>query len=195
MCIRDRTYTSISVALLTLLIKQLRFLGEGNRYLEYSIVPISIILGSYTPSFIYSYGKLFIIFAAFFLLTLTISIIYIQIKVVLKDRMRTITPELWNCIYYLNNFGEKARVGIFPLQLGDALSYFMKGKVLTTYNNAGLSNLSDIYPVVKIPIDDLIKKFKINFILFDENHVTLKELNISKYTIIEHENNYMLLKV
>ena len=138
---------------------------------------------------------LFIACALLLLLTLVISIIYIQIKVVLKDRMRTITPELWDCIAYLNEFGKKARVAIFPLQFGDALTYFIKGKVLTTYNNAGLANLSDIYPVVKIPLDELIKKFKINFILFDENHVTLKELNISKYHIEKNKKGYILLRV
>lgn len=189
------TYTSILIALFTLSVKRLRFLGEGNRYLEYSILPISIILGSYVPSFAHVYGTLFIAFTTFLLLGLTMSIVYIQIKVVLKDRMRTITPELWNCIAHLNKFEGKARIAIFPLQFGDALTYFIKGKVLTTYNNAGLANLSDIYPVVKIPIDKLIKKFDLNFILFDKNYVTLKELAITKYSIIKKDGGYILLKV
>lgn len=188
-------YASVIVAILTLSIKRLRFLGEGNRYLGYGIIPISIVLGSYMPSLLSRYGILFIACIILLLLALVISIIYIQIKVVLKDRMRTITSELWDCIAHLNEFGEKARVAIFPLQFGDALTYFIKGKVLTTYNNAGLVNLSDIYPIVKIPIDDLIKKFKLNFILFSENHVTLEELKIKKYSIVKKNGGYILLKV
>ena len=188
-------YVSVIVAILTLSIKRLRFLGDGNRYLEYGILPISIILGSYVPSFTHTYGTLFIASAIFLLLALVISIIYIQIKVVLKDRMRTITPELWDCIAYLNEFGKKARVAVFPLQFGDALTYFIKGKVLTTYNNAGLANLSDIYPVVEIPIDELIKKFDLNFILFDENHVALSELDITKCSIVKNADGYILLRV
>lgn len=188
-------YVSVIVAMLTLSIKRLRFLGEGNRYLGYGIIPISIVLGSYMPSLLNRYGILFIARIILLLLALVISIVYVQIKVVLKDRMRTITPELWDCIAHLNKFEGKARIAIFPLQFGDALTYFIKGKVLTTYNNAGLSNLSDIYPVVKIPIDELIKKFDLNFILFDKNHVTLKELAITKYSIIKKDGGYILLKV
>jgi len=188
-------WVAIIIGTITLSIKPLRFLGEGNRYLEYCIVPISIVLASYTPSLVRVNGTPFIIFATLFALTLLIYIIFLQIKVVLKDKMRTITPELWGCIAYLNKFEGKARVATFPLQFGDALTYFVKGKILTTYNNDGLANLSDIYPVVKIPIDELIKKFRLNFILFSENYITLKELNISKYSIVRHENNYILLKV
>lgn len=188
-------WISIIIALLTLSIKHLRFLGEGNRYLEYSIFPLSALLGSYASFLLKNYTTIFIFTIIAIIPAFLILIIFVQIKVVLKDRMRTITPELWDCITYLNEFGEKARVAIFPLQFGDALTYLVKGKVLTTYNNAGLANLSDIYPIVKIPIDDLIKKFKINFILFDENHVTLKELNISKYRIEKNKNGYILLRV
>lgn len=188
-------WIAIIIGMITLLIKPLRFLGEGNRYLEYCIVPISIVLASYTPSLIRINDTQFIIFVTVFALTLLIYIIFLQIKVILKDRMRTITSELWDCITYLNKFEGKARVAIFPLQFGDALTYFVKGKILTTYNNEGLTNLSDIYPVVKIPIDELIKKFNLNFILFDKNHVTLLELNITKYSIVKNVNGYVLLKV
>lgn len=188
-------WLSIGIALLTLTIKKIRFLGEGNRYLEYSIFPLSILLGSYVPFFYKTYGFLFVGTMILFVLGLLGSILFIQTKVILKDRIRTITPEFWDCIHHLNLYGEKARVAAFPLQFGDALTYFIKGKVLTTYNNAGLDNISDIYPIVKIPLDKLIKKFNLNFILIDENYVTLKELGISKCHIEKKKNGYILLRV
>jgi len=188
-------WVAIVVGMITLSIKPLRFLGEGNRYLEYCIVPISIVLASYIPSLINTYGLLFITSSLFVVVILFLYIIFLQIKVVLRDRMRTITPEMWECIKCLNKFGSKARVAIFPLQFGDALTYFIKGKVLTTYNNEGLANIIDVYPVVRIPLNDLIKKFNINFILFEENHVTLKELKLSKYKIEVNKNGYILLRV
>ncbi|MEK7543875.1 MAG: hypothetical protein AAB557_03340 [Patescibacteria group bacterium] len=188
-------WTAVIIGLLTLSVEGLRFLGEGNRYLEYCILPISIVLGSYIPSFLHSYGTLFITSAILFLLILIVYILYIQINVVLKDRMRTITPELWDCIKYLNKFGKKARVAVFPLQFGDALTYFINGKVLTTYNNEGLTYLTDIYPVVKKPIDKIMKKFNINFILFDESYVTLEEIGLSQYQTIINKNGYILLRI
>jgi hypothetical protein len=178
-----------------LLIKQLRFLGEGNRYLEYCIVPLSIIIASYIPSLIHMYGLTFEITAVLLLLIFLVGNIYIQIKVILKDRMRSITPELWDCISVINKYGKGARVAMFPLQFGDALTYFTNGKVLTTYNNEGLAFIEDIYPIVKKPMKDIIKKFNINFILFHENYVTLKELKLTKYKIAVNKNGFILLQV
>lgn len=189
-------WVAIVVGMLTLSIKPFRFLGEGNRYLEYCIAPISIVLASYIPSLLRSYGLLYFSIPAVILAFILLAyIIFLQVKVVLHDRMRSITPEMWECIKILNKSGTKTRVAVFPLQFGDALTYFIKGKVLTTYNNQGLANIEDVYPVVKLSLNKLIKKYNLNFILFDESHVTLKELKISKYKVEVNKKGYILLKV
>ena len=187
---------SLACAIVTLSIPRLRFLGEGNRYVEYSVLPLSLFLGSYFVS-----GRdllpewIFILLVLFLVVTMG-TIIFIQKKVILHDRMRTITPELWNIIHYLNSHeGKQVRLAIFPLQFGDAMTYFLKGKVLTTYNNEGLENLKDIYPVLKISVQKLIQKYNLNYILFDSEYVTITELKLKKYKTVRKKNGYYLIRV
>jgi len=185
----------ITAGIVMLSVKPLRFLGEGNRYLEYCILPISLVLASYFPSLVNTYRTQFIIPIIFFLVALLIYIIFIQTKVVLNDKMRSITPAMWECIKFLNKFGTKARVAIFPLQLGDALTYFIRGKILTTYNNEGLANIQDIYPTLKLPLNKLVKKYDLNFILFYEGYVTLEELKLEKNKVEINKDGFILLRV
>jgi len=75
------------------------------------------------------------------------------------------------------------------------MTYFLKGKVLTTYNNEGLENLKDIYPVLKISVQKLIQKYNLNYILFDSEYVTITELKLKKYKTVRKKNGYYLINV
>lgn len=184
------------IGLLVLSIKRLRCIGEGYRYIEYVIFPMSIMIGSYIP-FLYSkFTNIFIPIATATLAVLLLGILFLQKKVILQDRNRTITKEKWEVIKYLNkNVGKKLRLGIFPLQEGDAFLYFTNGKVLTADSLELLEILSDMYPVVTKKMDDFVKKYGLNYIFFDTKYVTLKELGIKKYKIVLDLNGFMLLKV
>lgn len=183
------------IALIVLSVKPLRFLGEGNRYIEYAVFPLSVLIGTFIPGIYNKLGVFTVISFILVCLIFFLIIIYLQIKVIVKDKTRTITPQLWEIIHILNSEGKKVRLGIFPLQFGDAMTYFLKGKILTTYNNAGLEYLSDIYPKVKLPMTKIIQKFRLNYILFDESYVSINELKISKYKIVYREKDTVLLKV
>lgn len=187
---------SLLAALLTLSIKQLHFIGEGHRYLEYGLFPLSIILGIFFSHFFIVFGILFIIGFLLLVVIMVGSIIYIQRKTILQDRTRTITEGLWDVINYLNRTdGERVRLIVFPFTLTDALVYFLKGCVLATDSGRGLFLLKDFFPVLRIPLVELIKRYDLNYILFDEHYVTFKELKLKKYKVVKHENGYYLLKV
>lgn len=187
---------SLLAAILTLSFKKLNFLGEGHRYLEYGIFPLSVTLGIFSIYFFNSFGLLFVSAFLFLSAILLSSIIYIQKKTILKDRTRTITKVLWNTIDYLNRTdGKKVRLIVFPFTLCDALVYFLKGRVLATDSGGGLILLKDVFPIIRIPLVEIIKKNNLNYILFDENYVTLKELKLKEYKIVIHEDGYCLLKV
>lgn len=184
------------VGLLILSIKKLRFIGEGYRYIEFVIFPLSIALGSYVPFFLTNYGTIFIQISLFHLAVLLLGIIFLQRKVILNDRNRSITKEKWEIINYLNsNVGDKLRLGIFPLQEGDAFLYFAKGKVLTADSLVLLDKLVDMYPVVTKKVEDIVKKYGLNHIFFDKKYVTFQELGLKKYKIIKDINDFVLIKV
>ena len=84
---------------------------------------------------------------------------------------------------------------MFPQQMGDALLYFTRCKILTSDTLIGLNKLADFYPVLKKPMSEIIKKYKITHVYFDRNYVELEELKLKKYKILVDSDNYVLLKV
>lgn len=188
------TVISVFSTILVLSIKKLRFLGEGYRYIEYATFPVSFLVASYILYFI---GNLFF-FIGFLMVCVVvlIGVVFLQIKTVVKDRNRTIDKAKWEIIDYLNKTaGSSVRLGVFPMQLGDAMMYFIKGRVLTTDSLVGLQQLLDIFPVVTKPMNEIIKKYKINYIFFDKRYVTIKEMKLKKYRAVKDINDYVLLKV
>lgn len=187
---------SFLASVLVLSIKKLRFLGEGNRYVEYCIFPISILIASYFPFLVSFFGIGFVFFFFSVCLTLLISIIYIQKKTILEDRARTISKELWNVIHFLNKKeGKRVRLAVFPFNLGDAMMYFLKGRVLTSDSVLGLLQLTDVFPVVTKPMYEIVKKYQLSHVLFDKNYVGIEEMKLGKYKIEKDLGGYMLVKV
>lgn len=188
------------IALLTwtvliLSVKKLRIFGEGQRYLEYCVLPISIMIGSYISPLLNQFGH--ISYTLFFavVLGMVLLIIYLQYKAIVLDRARSINKEVWKIIDYINKHnGSTIRLAMFPLQLGDAILYFTKCRILTSDLYSGLGKLSDLFPVLKVPLPEIIKRYKITHIFFDRNFVTLEELKLKKYKILLDVNNYVLLK-
>ncbi len=185
---------SMGTSILILWIKQLRFLGEGYRYTEYAIFPLSIILASYFPFLQKEFKGNFIILFALTCIFFLAVIIFLQIKTILRDRYRTIDKEKWEVIAYLNKQNNN-RIAVFPSQIGDAIMYFVKGRILTSDSVFGLEQIPDIFPKVTKSMEEIVKKYKLNFIFFDKRFVLLEEMRLKNYTVILDKNDYMLLKV
>ena len=189
-------FALVIAGLLILSIKKLNFLGEGNRYIEYVTFPIAIILGNYGANLLNLYGWKFVLLFAVFVLSLILGIIYLQFKVIIQDKRRTITAPLWEVIDYLNTL-KKGQLRLFfsPTSLGDPVMYFVKGKALLTDCGKGVRKLRDVLPTVSIPMDEVIEKYKINYILIDEAYVTLEELKLKHYKEIKRFEKYLLVKL
>jgi len=183
-------------SVLILSVKKLRFLGEGNRYVEYCIFPLSILIAGYFPSLVSLFGSRFVFVFSGICLTLLLSIIYLQKKTILEDRARTISRELWEIINFLNKKeGKKVRLAVFPFNLGDAMMYFLKGRVLTSDSVFGLLQLTDVFPIVTKPMYEIIDKYQLSHVLFDKNYVSIKEMKLGKYKIEKNVGGYMLVKL
>ena len=182
-------------SILILSVKGLRFLGEGHRYLEYAVLPMSIVLGSYFSVLYGKYGGISLIVFASLCCSLLVAIIFLQKKTIVADRGRTIGSELWEIINYLNkNIGKKVRLAVFPISLGDAMMYFLKGRVLTSDSIFGQMKLG-ILPIIKEPFYNYVVKYNLNHVLIDQTYVSINELKLKKITIVKNINNYTLLKV
>lgn len=183
-------------AFLTLSVKKIRFLGEGNRYIEYAVLPLSIVLGGYLSLFWSNFGFMFILTFPAFSISLLATIIYIQQKAIVNDKARTLSPDLWKVINYLNSFKkEKLRMAFFPNTLGDPIMYFIKAKALLTDGGKGMHELKDLIPVVSKPMSEIIKKYNVNYILIEESYVNINELKLKSYKDIIKFGSYSLIHV
>lgn len=185
----------LASAILVLSVKGLRFLGEGNRYLEYAVLPVSVVLGSYFSSLFALIGTGFLLIFTACSIGMLLAIIFLQKKTIVGDRGRTIGNELWEIIDYINdNCGTKARIAVFPISLGDAIMYFTKGRVLTSDSIFGQIKLG-IFPIVSEPFAILVKRYNLNYILIDQNYVKPEELKLKKNKIVININEFTLFKV
>ncbi|MDO8657838.1 MAG: hypothetical protein Q7K55_03800 [Candidatus Levybacteria bacterium] len=192
------TWTGALVAwsMLVLWVKQMRFLGEGQRYLEYAIFPVSILVGGATASLFSRYGWVAELLFIIFVLGLFASTVFLQKKTILHDRLRTITKEKREIIDYLNKDGKKDfNMAVFPVHMADSMVYFTKGRVLLADTLPGTKGYLDVYPVITKPMSKIVEKYHLDYILFDRKYVTDQEINLPQAKIIKDTDDFVLLKV
>lgn len=169
------------LGVIVLKIKHLMPIGEGQRYMEMATVPSSI-LSSYiffqllnTPYNILTTIGLVCLLTFNFLL-----IIFIQIKGVIKDRNRSVTNDLAKVFDYINRQKTTMRVICIPHQNTTMTVYHTKAQVLVNADNPGLMRIQDVYPILKMPIKEIAKKYDLTHVLVKESFTTLKELGLSE---------------
>lgn len=177
-------------------LKYLRFLGEGQRYLEYgvsavSVVASSVILKSYAIS-----ASGFLSLAIPWILGIGCLgvIIFFQKRVVVDNPDKSITPALWAVIDFLNKYDKEVRIACIPHGLADAMAYFLEnGKVLLSDNSIGVWELQDFWPLIKKPLKEIADKYNLNYFLISTNYVGLDEVKISGFVKAYERENYILL--
>lgn len=186
------------IAVLVRQIKALEFIGEGERYLEYSAFPTAIVCSViFLNGFNSEYKWLFA--AAFLtvgLLGSFLPALFIQDKVVAKDTQRSVRPALSRIFKFLNTRQEEVRLMTIPLYLADAAMYFTKAKVLSTDSSiAHVVNYPDFFPVLKKPLGEIMRRYNINYLLINENYVKLSELALEEKKVVKREDSFCLINV
>ncbi len=180
---------------IVLKVKRLIPIGEGQRYMEMSSVP-SVILASIL--FFYFYEK-YPILSVFALGTLLLGnlvlILFIQIKGIITDKNRSLTSDLQNAYHFINKLKGRPRILCIPHQITTMTVYNTKADVLVNADNPGLMKIQEIYPVLKVSIKSLQKKYALNYLLLRESYAKLSDLNIKNPRIIFRSGDVNLVKL
>lgn len=151
-------------------------IGEGQRYLEMSTLPASI-LTSYLVFYFYNiYGLIVPVIASILLFGNLALIIFIQIKGVIKDKNRSLTPELEKMYSYINKLPGKPRIICIPHQITTMTVFNTKAEILVNADNPGLMRLSKFFPILAVPLSELKKEYKLDFLLLRESFAKEKDL-------------------
>ena len=182
------------LGLATAQIKPLQFLGEGVKYLTYGVFPAAFII---SLSVFSCSNNLFSLFVILTMAGCLLQILILQNNAIIKDSMRTVTPGLRNIMNYLQNTQGEVRLATMPFSLSDTVAYFTKCNILSSDSGYVLGNSKDYldyYPVIKKPLDEIFEKYKINYLLINENYVKVEELPLREKNVVLKEEQFYLLK-
>lgn len=183
------------VGALVLKIKRLIPIGEGQRYMEMSTVPASIL-----SAFIFTYFyKIYGIFAVYVFITLIAinlgMIVFIQFKGIISDKNRSLTDDLINVFKFINKLPNTPRIMCIPHQITTMTVYNTKADVLVNADNSGLMKITDFYPILKVPIMELSKKYKLDYLILRENFAKLNEIKLKNPKVIFKSGDILLIKL
>lgn len=185
---------SYVLALSTTWIPKLRFLGEGQRYLELSAFPTAFLSSKLLFEFLKTeLGILFIFVYVLFGLGSLITILVIQRKGIIKDKLRTITPSMGNMFSYLKHLHEKPRLLCIPHQITTNTIYHTGCPVFVNASYEGINKISEVYPYIVRPIKEIMDRYNLDMILLNEEYAKVADLEI-EFKIVKKIKNFLLIK-
>lgn len=187
---------SYILALLTTWVPRLRFLGEGQRYLELSVFPTTFLAANFLLSKINSSNGLFLAISYSIISILSlVTIIIIQRKAIINEKMRTLTPEMKKMFIYLKSLETKPRLLCIPHQITTNTIYHTSCPVYVNASYATIDKISDVYPYFRRPIQAIMSDHHLDYILLNQEYASITDLKIGKYKKIHEEGNFVLLKI
>ena len=183
---------SYILSLITTWVPRMRFLGEGQRYLEMSAFPAALLSAMLFDKFFPSLyiSTLFIVVG----LCALITIVVIQRKAIIKDRLRTLTPNLKIMFLYLKSLKNKPKLLVIPHQMTTSTIFHTGCPVFVNADYANIEKISDVYPFLRQPIKQIMEKHGLDQVLLNEEYAKVNELNMKKYKIIKKVENYLLIQ-
>lgn len=165
------------LAALVLSSKYLVCIGEGQRYLEMAAAPSAIIAGYLFVAFLGTpYAMLVIIVFVALNLGNLAMILLVQRTGVVKDRNRSLTPEMRKLFAAVNKLPGKPRILSIPHYMTTMLIYFTKADVLVNADNPGVMRINDIWPLITEPISAIVARHSITHVVIKESFASTKEL-------------------
>lgn len=186
---------SYVVSLLVIWIPKLRFLGEGQRYLELTAFPAAFLSAKllvYMMGTSYS-SMVVVIYLAAALLSL-VTILVIQRKAIIKDTLRTLTPEMELMYKYLKSLKKKPRLLCIPHQITTNTIYHTNCPVFVNADYRHIEKISEIYPYLKIPVKKALDKYSLDAVLLNEKYAKIKDLKVKNYKEVKRFGSFVLLK-
>ena len=180
---------------IVLKVKRLIPIGEGHRYMEMTTVPSVILSSILFFYFLKQYGVIFIVLLAVLMIGNLFVILLFQIKGIIADKNRSLTPDLEKVYKYINSIKGTPRIICIPHQITTMTVYNTKADVLVNADNKGLMKIMDFVPLLLKPISRIAKEFNLNYLLLRESFAKLEDLKIKNAKIIYRSGDIILVEL
>lgn len=186
---------SYVLALLTIWVPKLRFLGEGQRYLELSAYPAAFLSSQLLFRFLGTdFEKIVILLYIFLGIGAFVTTVVIQRKGIIKDKLRTVTLSMKQMFTYLRSLKEKPKLLCIPHQITTSVIYHTGCKVFVNASYSTINKISEIYPYIKKPIGEIMKTYNLDMILLNQDYATIEDLKLKNYKILKKIGNFVLIR-
>ena len=97
---------------------------------------------------------------------------------------------------YLKALKKKPKLLCIPHQITTSTIYHTGCPVFVNAYYTNIQKIADVYPYLKLPVSDIMKKYNLNLILLNEDYIHRKEmLKKSKFTVVKEVKPFVLLKL
>lgn len=184
------------LSILVLTIPFLRAIGEGQRYMEMGTVPSVIVAAITFYTLVNTELGSFIvfIFLSIFIIHLGTAF-FLQIKAVVKDRNRTKTRSMDKIFLFINKMKPKPNILCIPHQITTMVLFNTNANVLVDIQPTTAIKIWDIYPVLRIPLKEIAKKFNVNLLVLKKDYASLEELAINKRAVLFETDDTAICKI
>jgi hypothetical protein len=184
------------VAVLVLSIKRLQPIGEGQRYLEMTLVPTAILTAVvFSAIFKTAYKDLAIGIFTLILLTNIILTVVAQWFGIIRDTYRSLHKDMERVFTFINRLKPPPRILCIPHQITTMVVYNTKAKVFVDIRAGTLEKLRDVYPVLRKPVQEIAKAYNLNLLILKKQYATLEELHINKRAVILETDDTQVVKL
>jgi len=176
-------------------VPSLKLLGEGSRYLETGLFPV-ITLSSILVVTNYANVLIDVLFIP--CIVASLIIIYIHQASVQKSYLRIGFNSAFQEIFEYVKRGEKEGVMCIPFNFSFMAAYFTRKKVFYAFSCLAYEKA---YPEalfgspIDKPLDKLIKKYNINYVIIDTSYFNLQDLKLGVYKTIMEKDQYVLVEI
>ncbi len=187
---------SYIISLLVIWVPKLRFLGEGQRYLELTAFPAAFLSAKLLIIMLSTnFSGLFMVIYLFASVLAFLTIVVIQRKAIIKDTLRTLTPEMESMYSYLKSLKKKPHLLCIPHQITTNTIYHTDCPVFVNADYRNIEKISEVYPYLKIPLKKALEKYSLDAILLNERYATIKDLKLKNYKEVKRFGSFVLLKL
>ncbi len=183
------------LGVIVLKIRRLMPIGEGQRYLEMAPVPSSIIAAYVVFELAGLYGFFVLVLVGVAVLLCVGVIIGIQIKGIIRDRNRSVTGDMLTVFEYINKQKSTLRILCIPHQNTTMTVYHTKAQVFVNADNPGLLKVTEVFPILRMSVQEVAKKYELTHVLIKESFVTLKELGLKEKDVVCASADVKLVKI
>lgn len=186
---------SYILAIVTIWIPRLRFLGEGQRYLELSAFPAAFLSAKLLIDLLQTQvGHFVMVYYTAIGIAAFITTVIIQRKGIIKDTLRSVTPSMKKMFVFLKVLWPRPRLLCIPHQVTTSTIYHTGCRVFVNADYTNIEKISEVYPYLRKPVRKIMEKYKLDMILLNEKYARVEDLKIHKWRMVKKIENFILLK-